>query len=58
MPATLDDPPNAGLPYRAAQERADGRAAVMARDVLDLALAAGRRSGVFADVNRSAAPGE
>ena len=40
MPTTLDDPPNAGLPYRSAQERSDGRAAVIAREVLDLVMPA------------------
>ena len=38
MPATLDDPPNAGLPYRAADESADARAVQIAEQVLELVL--------------------
>ena len=40
IPESLDDPPNAGLPSRPAQERSDARAAVIAREVLDLVLPA------------------
>src|SRR5262245_39979832 len=39
LPETFDDPPNAGLPYRAAQEAADARAVGIAAGVLELALA-------------------
>ena len=35
---TFDDPPNAGLPYRPAQELADARAKLVAEQVLDLVL--------------------
>ena len=45
LPETLDDPPNAGLPYRSAQDDADRRAADIARHSVDLALAALRRRG-------------
>ena len=45
MPTTLDDPENAGLPYRPPQERADGRAAAIAQEVLDLALRALKSRG-------------
>jgi acetoin utilization protein AcuC len=38
MPLTLDDPPNAGLPYRAADEAADARAIRIAEQVLELGL--------------------
>lgn len=38
MPETFDDPPNAGLPYRAAQELADARATLIAEQVLELVL--------------------
>ncbi|TME10706.1 MAG: acetoin utilization protein AcuC [Chloroflexi bacterium] len=38
IPATFDDPPNAGLPYRAADEAADARALRIAEQVLDLVL--------------------
>ena len=40
MPVTLDDPPNAGLPYRAADEAADARAIRIAEQVLELVLRA------------------
>jgi hypothetical protein len=36
MPGTFDDPPNAGLPYRAADEAADERALLIAEGVLEL----------------------
>ncbi|HUQ43646.1 MAG TPA: acetoin utilization protein AcuC [Candidatus Limnocylindria bacterium] len=45
IPATLDDEPNAGFAYQAAQERADGRAAVIAHEVLEAALTALERRG-------------
>jgi acetoin utilization protein AcuC len=38
MPETFDDPPDAGLPYRAAEEAADARALRIAREVLELVL--------------------
>jgi acetoin utilization protein AcuC len=38
MPATFDDPPNAGLPYRAAEAAADARAIKTGEHVLDLVL--------------------
>ncbi len=38
IPTTLDDPDNAGLPYRPAQERADQRAAGIAEATLELVL--------------------
>jgi acetoin utilization protein AcuC len=38
MPETFDDPPNAGLPYRAAEEAADARAIRIAEEVLELVL--------------------
>ncbi len=38
MPETFDDPPNAGLPYRAAEEAADARAIRIAEQVVDLVL--------------------
>ena len=38
MPATFDDPPNAGLPYRADDEAADQRAIRIAEQVLELVL--------------------
>jgi acetoin utilization protein AcuC len=34
IPETFDDPPNAGLPYRAAEEAADARAVRVAEDVV------------------------
>ena len=34
MPETFDDPPNAGLPYRAVDEAADARAVQVAREVV------------------------
>ena len=34
MPETFDDPPNAGLPYRAADEAVDARAIRIAEDVV------------------------
>ena len=40
IPESLDDPPNAGLPYRPAQEHADRRAADIANQSVALALAA------------------
>jgi acetoin utilization protein AcuC len=40
IPTSLDDPPNAGLPYRDPQDRADRRAADIARRSVELALAA------------------
>src|SRR6185503_8953316 len=40
IPTTLDDPENAGLPYRPAQERADRRAPTIARESVELALRA------------------
>ena len=44
IPTTFDDPENAGLPYRPAQEHADQRAGGIARASVELALAAlGRR---------------
>jgi hypothetical protein len=43
MPTTFDDPPNAGLPYRAADAAADERALGIAEQVLDLVLGALRR---------------
>ncbi|HXG26398.1 MAG TPA: acetoin utilization protein AcuC [Candidatus Binatia bacterium] len=43
IPSTLDDPENAGLPYRDAQERADRRAAEIARASVERALEALRR---------------
>jgi acetoin utilization protein AcuC len=39
VPTTFDDPPHAGLPYRAADEAADDRAMRIAAEVLDLVLA-------------------
>jgi acetoin utilization protein AcuC len=39
MPRTFDDPPNAGLPYRAADEAADERALLIAEGVLELVMA-------------------
>ena len=45
IPTTLDDPENAGLPYRAAQEHADRRAVDIARHAVDLAVGALRRRG-------------
>ena len=39
IPLTFDDPPNAGLPYRAADEAADARALRIAEQVLGLVLA-------------------
>ena len=44
MPVTLDDPPNAGLPYRSSEERADARAVEIAEGVLELVLATLERS--------------
>jgi acetoin utilization protein AcuC len=38
MPETFDDPPNAGLPYRPAEEAADARAIRIAEEVLELVL--------------------
>ena len=38
MPLTFDDPPNAGLPYRPAQEAADARALQIAAEVLEVVL--------------------
>jgi acetoin utilization protein AcuC len=38
MPLAFDDPPNAGLPYRAAEEAADARAIRIAEGVLDLVV--------------------
>ena len=38
MPATFDDPPNAGLPFHAADEAADARAVRIAEGVLELVL--------------------
>jgi len=38
MPESFDDPPNAGLPYRVADEAADARAVRIAGEVLDLVL--------------------
>jgi len=38
MPATFDDPPNAGLPYRAADEAADAHAVRIAEQVLELVM--------------------
>ena len=38
MPAAFDDPPQAGLPYRAADQAADERALKVAEQVLDLVL--------------------
>ena len=40
MPFALDDPENAGVPYRATQDHAERRAAVIARDSVAMALAA------------------
>jgi acetoin utilization protein AcuC len=40
VPATFDDPPHAGLPYRAADQAADARAVQVAEAVLELVLAA------------------
>lgn len=44
-PTTLDDPDNAGLPYRPAQEHADRRAAGIARDSVERAMRALRERG-------------
>jgi acetoin utilization protein AcuC len=38
MPTTFDDPPNAGLAYRAPEEAADARASQIAGQVLELVL--------------------
>jgi acetoin utilization protein AcuC len=38
IPGTFDDPPNAGLPYRAAEEVTDARAVRIAEQVLELVL--------------------
>jgi acetoin utilization protein AcuC len=38
IPVTFDDPPNAGLPFRAADAAADGRAVRTAEQVLELVL--------------------
>jgi len=38
MPLTFDDPPNAGLPYRAADQAADAHAIRIAESVLELVL--------------------
>jgi acetoin utilization protein AcuC len=38
IPTTFDDPPNAGMPYRAADEAADARAVRIAEQVLELVL--------------------
>jgi acetoin utilization protein AcuC len=38
IPGTFDDPPNAGLPYRAADESANARAIQIAEGVLELIL--------------------
>jgi acetoin utilization protein AcuC len=38
MPAAFDDPPSAGLPYRAADEAADARAVRIAEQVLEAVL--------------------
>ena len=38
MPLTFDDPPNAALPYRPAQEAADARALQIAAEVLEVVL--------------------
>jgi acetoin utilization protein AcuC len=38
MPATFEDRPNAGLPYRAAEQAADARAVQIAEQVLELVL--------------------
>jgi acetoin utilization protein AcuC len=38
MPETFDDPPNAGLPYRPADEAADARAVRIAEDVVGAVL--------------------
>jgi acetoin utilization protein AcuC len=38
IPTTFDDPPDAGLPRRPADERADARAALIAEEVLGLVL--------------------
>jgi acetoin utilization protein AcuC len=46
-PSTLDDPENAGLPYRPAQEHADSRAADIARRSVELALGALRMRGAL-----------
>jgi acetoin utilization protein AcuC len=46
IPASFDDEPNAGLPYRASQEHADRRAGEMARESVELALGALRRRGL------------
>jgi acetoin utilization protein AcuC len=35
IPTSIEDPENAGLPYTSSQAHADGRAAVIAREVLD-----------------------
>jgi acetoin utilization protein AcuC len=44
MPTTFDDPPSAGLPYRAADQAADARAERIAAEVLDLVLGALRKT--------------
>jgi acetoin utilization protein AcuC len=46
-PSTLDDPENAGLPYRPSQEHADSRAADIARRSVELALGALRMRGAL-----------
>jgi acetoin utilization protein AcuC len=38
IPTTFDDPPDAGLPRRSADDAADARASVIAEDVLELVL--------------------
>lgn len=38
MPISFDDPPNAGLPYHAAEQAADARAVRIAEQVLELVL--------------------
>jgi len=45
IPTTLDDPENAGMPYRPAQEHADRRAADIARTSVAMALGALRARG-------------
>ena len=48
IPIALDDPPNAGLPYREDQDHADRRAADIAHGSLSLALAALQSQGAGA----------
>ena len=49
MPETFDDPPIAGLPYRAAEEAADARALRIAERVLELTLRTMPRAAVGSD---------